>query len=263
MIRIIKIAISLVIVIGLATGCGMVASTYPADISGHVIIAEKLKQATAIPIPPSDESEVFWVVGVTVKNNSYPEPIEASYFDGGWTAWRMTANGEIYVPRYVPGEPLSIPIGETYSFMTYFVVPQDLEIGDAQIRYTGQDPYSYGSLGGGERVVSYDWDSKEVLQEVEVVPELNVADMWGLLSNVYAIIFVQLEATPTTKVGYYNIELQAGNESFVSKRVFWGEGMELMTLDWQISYYNRAWAELSRGKKPIDVFQVDISYEPY
>ena len=189
-----QIALSLAIVYGLVIGCGGLsstptppASTYPADISGHVTIAGQLKQYTAIPVPPSDESKVFWIVEVTVKNISYPESIEASYSEGGWTAWRMTANDEIYIP-HVPSEPLSIPIGETYSFMTYFVVPQDLEVGDAQIRYAGQNPYSYGELFSGDRVVAYDWVSKSIIEETQVVDQ-------------YEQYFVKREITGYKKVG--------------------------------------------------------------
>ena len=127
-----------------------------------------------------------------------------------------TDNG-LFTPEF-----MSVSKGQTGSTIFLFEAP-DINLDDAQICYRGQEPYSFGKLIGGDRVAVYDWDLKKVAQEVEVAPELKVADMWGLLSNWCAIIYVQLEATPTTKVGYYNIELQAGKESFLSKRVFWKE----------------------------------------
>lgn len=69
-----KIAVSAAIVVGLGVSCAMSscmptpATTieptptppdYPADISGRVIIAEKMKCNTAIAVPPNRQSDFF------------------------------------------------------------------------------------------------------------------------------------------------------------------------------------------------------------
>jgi len=51
--------------------------------------------------------------------------------------------------------------------MTLFSVPSSLTIGNAEIRYHGQEPYSYGKLTGGDKVAAYDWMSKTVITEEE------------------------------------------------------------------------------------------------
>jgi ribosomal protein L37AE/L43A len=143
-------------------------STYPADISGRVTIADKVKCSTAIAVPPNKDSDIFWIVDVLVRNNTYDNAVVAS-LETGYKGWEIVANDKVYRPTCCgsPREhpPVSIDLGKTGDFMLYFDVPQDLDISDAQIRYQGQEPYSYGKLTGSDKVVAYDWDSKTVIEE--------------------------------------------------------------------------------------------------
>lgn len=142
------------------------ASKYPADISGYVTVAEKVKCLTAIAVPPNRDSDIFWIVGVLVKNNAYSDPVEAS-FQTSYKGWVITASDKVYRPRACGSktEPLSLALGQTGQFMLHFSVPQSLQISDAQICYQGQEPYSYGKLTGGDKVAAYDWDLKKVVAE--------------------------------------------------------------------------------------------------
>ncbi len=174
----IQIILSLAIVVGLVTGCAVPSTTsppsstpappaskYPADISGHVTMAEKVKCFTAIAAPPHRDSDIFWIVDISVKNNTYSDPVEASLMTG-YGGWRITANDKVYHPRQ-SDEELSIALGQTGQFVLYFEVPRSLQVDDAQICYQGQEPYSYGKLNGGDKVVAYDWGSKTVITEPE------------------------------------------------------------------------------------------------
>jgi len=154
------------------------ASEYPADISGRVTIAEKVKCLTAIAVPPSRDSDVFWIVDITVKNNAYSDSVVASFQDC-YKGWVIIANDETFRPVACGSytEPMSLALGETGQFMIYFSMPETLHISDAQICYQGREPYSYGKLTGGDRVVAYDWDSKKVITEPKAVV---VADNWEI-----------------------------------------------------------------------------------
>lgn len=164
------------------------SSGYPAEISGHVIIAEKVKSLTPISVPPRKESDIFWVIEVSVKNNAYDNVIEAS-LETGYKGWEIIAAGKVYRPTISgTNEPLSVAPGQTGRFTFHFVVPRSLRISDAKICYRGQQPYSYGSLSGGNRVGAYDLDSKEVIEEVEGADK-------------YEQYFVKREITGYRKVG--------------------------------------------------------------
>lgn len=187
LIGIIQIALSLVMVCGLVIGCGVLSSTptpppspYPADVGARVTIAEKVKCATAIAIPPNKEGYIFWIVDVSVKNNAYDDPVKAS-LETCYRGWEIIANDKVYRPTCC-GSPrehptVSIDLGKTGDFMLYFDVPQDLDISDAQICYQGQEPYSFGKLSGGDKVLAYDWDSKTIITEPEAVAE---AENWKI-----------------------------------------------------------------------------------
>ena len=160
-IYVIQIALSLVIVIGLAIGCGIPsASKYPADINGHVTIAEFLSKRGADFTP--SENEVFWVVDISVKNNAYEQAVTGDYED-----WRIAAGGEVYwIPELLKLDKpssLNVPVGQTGQIMICFSVPRSLTLSDAQIRYQGQEPYSHGKLTGGDKVAGYDWGLKTVV----------------------------------------------------------------------------------------------------
>jgi hypothetical protein len=168
-----QIALSLVIMCGLAISCAVPstppASEYPADISGHVTIAEKVKHSTVIAVPPNSDSNIFWIVDISVKNNTYSDPVEAS-LETGYGGWRINTNDKVYYPR-ASDEELSIALGQTGQFVLYFEVPRSLQINDAQICYQGQEPYSYGELTGGDKVAAYDWYLKRVVEKTPEVAE--------------------------------------------------------------------------------------------
>ncbi len=141
---------------------GTMGGTGPAEISGRVIIAEKVRSMTAIAVPPNKDSDIFWIVDVSVRNNGYGEPVEASC-ETGYKGWEIIANGTVYRPSVACSEPIVVAQGQTGQFMFYLDVPRTLQINNAQICYKGQEPYSYGMLTGGDRVAAYDFDKKEVI----------------------------------------------------------------------------------------------------
>lgn len=194
LIGIIQIALSLVMVMGLATGCELLPSTltpsstptpqpssYPADISGHVTIAEKVKSGTAIAVPPNKEGDIFWIVDVSVKNNAYDGPVEAS-LETGYKGWEIIANDKVYRPRASGSPkthpPMSVALNKTGQFMLYVVVPDTLQISDAQICYQGQQPYSYGELTGGDKVAAYDWGLKKAIAVSRATNIATTESMW-------------------------------------------------------------------------------------
>lgn len=193
----IQVALSLVIITALAIGCegslptstpGSVtappskstptppASEYPADISGRVTIAEKVRCnsfkpiSPNYPVPPNRDPDVFWIVDISVKNNTYSDPVKADFLMG-YKGWVISANDKEYIPRVggSPGDnpPIDLTIGQTGKFMFYRTMPKTLQISDAQICYKGQEPYSYGKLTGGDKVAAYDWDLKTAIEETK------------------------------------------------------------------------------------------------
>ena len=185
LIGIIQIALASVLIIGLVTGCEVLSPTstpditpeptltlseYPADISGHVIVAEKVKCLTLTAVPPNEEGDIFWIVDITVKNNAYTDPVEAD-FQMGYKGWVITANDKAYMPvccgSSEENPTIDLTVGQTGQFMLHFIVPQTLQINDSQICYQGQEPYSYGKLTGGDKVVAYDWGSKTAIEETK------------------------------------------------------------------------------------------------
>jgi len=161
------------------------AGQYPAEISGKVIVAEKLQQGTAIPVAPSDENRVYWLQEITIKNVSYPDPIEAYISGGGgWTKWRLVYNDDEYAWTHITDD-IHIDRGETTTFWTYCTMPRYLEISDVQIRYIGQEPYSYGDLTLVDEVEAYDWYTKKSIPEGATEEEITqgkaiVIDNWQI-----------------------------------------------------------------------------------
>lgn len=247
-------------------------STYPADISGQVIIAQKViakYQSESLAGETMEmnplEGQIYWIVDISVKNKSYESEVMANH-----THWKIVADDNIYDAQrpfmsIQPAYPMTVPMGETGETIIRFPVKDTLQISEAKICYQGQEPYSYGNLVGGERVAVYDWDLKTVIEEPEVAGRgyLEVADMWGVDFTAWVSIMVQLESTPQTKPGHYHVRLLSGKEDFGEKTINWSENKQLATLGWDISITDRAWAELQRGESCKDVFQVEISYEPY
>jgi hypothetical protein len=155
---IIALAVSIPLLVSPSPG-----NSYPAEISGHVIIAEKMRCNTAIAIPP-DKGEIFWIVDISVKNRAYGSPVEAD-FQKFYKGWVITANGKTY-NRVVCGlhdenPPISLTVGQKGRFMLYFEMPRTLQVDNARICYQGQEPYSYGKLSLVDKVAAYDWHRKK------------------------------------------------------------------------------------------------------
>jgi hypothetical protein len=184
-----KIAISLIAVVGLSISCAIQSpittptstpeatptpSGYPADISGQVIVVEKVKCLTAIAVPPNKESNIFWIVDIAVKNNAYTDPVEAN-LGMGYKGWVIITNDKTYTPVMCGSDkmnpPIDLTIGQTGKFMFYFSMPQTLQINNAQICYKDQEPYSYGSLSFVDKVTAYDWGSKTAITE-DITPTI-------------------------------------------------------------------------------------------
>jgi hypothetical protein len=145
-------------------------STYPADISGNVIIPEFLYVRDVTMWKSEGESDVFWVVEISIRNTSYEHDITLDCKN-----WQIMAGGEVYplgeglmrALRYkeVPyQDDWNIPTGQSGKIAVCFSVPDTLKVSDAILCYQGQEPYSYGKLTGGDLVEAYDWDSRIVTQ---------------------------------------------------------------------------------------------------
>ncbi len=235
----IQIILSLAIVIGLVTSCAVPSATsppsaiptpptskYPADISGRVTIAEKVRAATAIAVAPNKENHVFWIVDVSVKNVAYSEAVVVSP-ELGYKGWEIVAGNEVYMPR-LSGTPerASIALGQTGQFMLHFSIPKTLQISDAQICYQGQEPYSYGKLTGGDRVVAYDWDLKKAV----TVP---VAKEVGKVERIYAVywfigdcykLVVEIKPKSSAVAGKdYLVELYEKGKLRATGRISWNQ----------------------------------------
>jgi len=168
----IQVVVSLMVVCGLAIGCAVPSATsppaseYPADISGHVTIAERLR-SHGLPISP-EEDKAFWVVDISVKNNGYEHAVTL------YEEWRVVAGGEVYpiaeVMKVLKLSPLNVLVGQTGQTTICFSVPDSLTLSQAQICYKGQEPYSYSKLTGGDKVTVYDWDLKKAVAPSVEVP---------------------------------------------------------------------------------------------
>ena len=231
LIRIIQIAISFVIVIGLATGCGMVASTYPADISGHVIIAETVRAkyqsgsyaGETMEMTPL-EGQIYWIVDVSVKNKSYDNEVTAIN-----THWKIIVDDQLYDAQrpfmsIQPAYPMTVPMGETGETTIRFPVPDTLEVSSAQLCYQGQEPYSYGNLSGGNVVAMYDWDLRTVV--LEVVDEVDVAIVLNIQTSMWYLdrLFVDLQPTSAALADkIYVVDLYENGSLRASTRVSWNQ----------------------------------------
>jgi len=174
----IQIALSLVVVMGLATGCALPSATsppaseYPADISGRVIIAEKVRakynrdKPDTMELTPL-EGKIFWIVDISVKNKTYKDLVTASYKD-----WKIVAGDKVYDSQKPfmdiwPSTSMSVLVGAAGETTFRFAVPDTLKVSGTKLCYQGQEPYSYGKLTGGDRVAVYDWDLREEIKPVD------------------------------------------------------------------------------------------------
>jgi hypothetical protein len=145
-------------------------STYPADISGHVTITQKIVTGNveAAPIPVD---QVWWVVEILVNNKKYQQPVTnaldiSNPFPKGVTPstlWVIVYKEKVWSGTIFASTLVSISKGETGKMFRAFPSP-DINPSDAQICYQGQEPYSYGKLTNGNRILSYDWTNKTVAQ---------------------------------------------------------------------------------------------------
>jgi hypothetical protein len=163
----------------IVAGCGRSPSTsssnptYPADISGHVVIPQYLYVRDVTMWKNEGETDVFWVVEISIKNISYERPFTHDYDD--YKNWQIVAGNETYplgeglmrALRYkeIPEQDnWSIPVGQSGNITVCFSVPGTLKVSDAKLCYQGQEPYFYGKLTGGDMVEVYDWNSRNVAQ---------------------------------------------------------------------------------------------------
>lgn len=165
------------------------ASKYPADISARVTIAEKLRlQAYPENVTPNSTEDVFWLIDISVKNNTYKNEI-------GYNAWVIVAGDKEYEPKQAPGissPPMSVSLGQTGQTTFRFNVPRTLRLSDSKICYRGQEPYSYGKLSGGDKVAVYDWNLKKAVTQTQDLKEAYaVPDAYGKTST------MQLRTTAT------------------------------------------------------------------
>ena len=146
------------------------ASEYPADITGHVTMADMViaKYGADMPkrmhLTPS-EDKIWWIVDISVKNVACENAIAASHQD-----WKIVANDKVYHAQpyldAIPASyPMSVPLSETGETTFRFLVPDTLKVGDAELCYQRQEASSYGSLSGGDKVALYDWDSRSIVKE--------------------------------------------------------------------------------------------------
>jgi len=146
------------------------ASEHPAQISGRVVIAEKViayyksaQTATRMELTPP-EGKIWWVIDISVKNIAYEEEILASH-----NRWAIAGTHVYYAKSYadmIPAAyPMNVSIGQTGETTFRFLVPDSLRVGETKLVYQTSEAVSYGTLSGGERVPLYDWDSRSVIKE--------------------------------------------------------------------------------------------------
>ena len=235
---IIQIALSLVMVCGLAIGCAVPSSTpipsaseYPADISGRVTITETVTAKYDRNKPDKweltpNEGQIFWIVDILVKNKAYENAVTASYKD-----WSIVAGDKVYQAPGAfmdiwPSSKMNVPLGQTGQTTFRFSVPNVLQISEAKICYQGQEPYSNGSLSSGGKVAVYDWD----LQKAVTVP---VAKEVGEVKAIYAVywfigdsykLVVEMKPKSSAVAGKdYLVELYEKGKLRATGRVSWNQ----------------------------------------
>ena len=199
----IQLVLSLIIITALAVGCAGSPSTsapdstapptvpsskststppaseYPADISGHVTIADKVivqGRTKKMEQTPLGNDKVWWIIEVSVKNNDYDYPI-SSIWDksipmpkgiASNIIWSIIIDGKRWsgLEQQNLFVPPSMSVSKGQSGKTTFLFDaKNINPGDAEICYAGEEPYSYGKLIGGEKVAVYDWDLKRAVPE--------------------------------------------------------------------------------------------------
>jgi len=123
----ITFALLLVTISGLITGCEGLspvppASEYPADIIGHVTIADNIIVGQK-EIPPSKD-RVYWIIEASVRNKEYQNPV----IQGSW----IIANGQ---GQRFPSPSVTIEKGQTGTIMLAFEVVAGVKPEGHQICY--------------------------------------------------------------------------------------------------------------------------------
>ena len=146
-------------------------SEYPAQISGRVVIVEKViayykpaQTPTRMELTPP-EGKIWWVIDISVKNIAYKEEILTSY-----DRWAIEADGQVYYAKsyldMIPAAyPMNVPTGQIGQTTFRFLVPDSLRVGETKLVYQCSEGVSYGTLSGGEKAPLYDWDSRTVIRE--------------------------------------------------------------------------------------------------
>jgi len=167
--HVIRLTLSLVMLMVMVAGCAQSSQTskYPANLSGRVTICEKMRlDGSPILIPSGNPLYVFWVVGISVKNVSYAQPIASAETMSWFTDWQIVSNNVSYaqsiLPFCDPGS-FNIPPGHSSQLNLVFSVPRTVAVEDAQICYKGQAPNSFGKLTEANTVVAYDWVNKSAM----------------------------------------------------------------------------------------------------
>ncbi len=206
--RIIRVAFALLLVsvAGLVMGCEGLSSalsppssSYPADITARIYVTSTLRvgfgdaeQATVTP----RVGNVLWIANIYAKNKSYPKPMLGTYAE-----WAIKAGNNSYIlpnaMRVLRYEPMmNAEVGQTKGMKTAFEVPSSLSIEDAQLVYTGQQPYSYGTLVDGGRVAAYDFDANRPMAVSARTG--NVATVERIWAGTVPSPFIMVELKPTS-----------------------------------------------------------------
>lgn len=252
-----QIALSLVMVCGLATSCEVPLSTstpnstptpsaseYPADISGHVTIADKIvveygeshKKLEREPFPR--DRNIWWIVDVSVKNNNYENPITSTWDSSipmpeGVTSnmvWSIIFDGKLWsgLEDLDIFTPPSMRVLKGQSGKTTFVfgMPINISLSDVQLCYRGQKPYSYGKLSGGNKVAVYDWDLKKavtipIAKEVGEVKAIHA--VYWFIGDCYKLVVEIKPKSSAVANKDYLVELYEKGKLRATGRISWNQ----------------------------------------
>ena len=250
------IALSLVMVYGLATGCAVPSSTsppnstlsppaspYPADIIGYVTIADKVvvrlpNSGKEFEPTPLGEERGWWIVDISVKNRDYEKPI-TSIWDPSLSMpvgqehwmWSITIDGKVW--SYLedvdifPPPSMRVHKGQSGKATFLFGVPNKyMELSDVQLCYRGQEPYSYGSLSSSEKVAVYDWDLKKAVT-VPIAKEVGEVEriyaVYWFIGDCYKLV-VEIKPKSSAVAGKdYLVELYEKGKLRATGRISWNQ----------------------------------------
>jgi len=151
------------------------SSSYPADITGQVIITNHILDTsvndtvhttyTMVDSPRSQQQ--FWIIRLSIRNKNYPSPIAQSTNGTTATGWEIVSNSDpnsiLDVSRFAGQTSIKISQGQTGVLIFRYVAPAGLNPNNFQIRYSGQQPVSIGKLTYKGNVVDYyDWNNQVV-----------------------------------------------------------------------------------------------------